>query len=142
MTDFLANFRTRQLLCQTLASLSQREEVAIETHNYVELIDVLERKDRVLGKLTEGQSLVDHWRNTRDSLPTTVREECEQLLHDCETTLLQEQTRTQHATERMNEQRRATIDSIRRTTSGEQAHQQYQSGTQAAGSSTRLDLVR
>lgn len=142
MTDFLANFRTRRLLCQTLQSLSEREATAIEAGQYEELIDVLERKDRVVERLNEGREAIATWRIERDSLAAEDRAECDTLLNECELSLRSIQQQMQNATQRLTERRRATADLIQRVAAGQHTHQEYHSESTATSPQFRLDLTR
>ena len=142
MIDFLANFRTRRLLCQTLVSLSEREELAVGSSDYDELIDVLERKDRVLTRLREGQDAIDAWRSNREALAAGERKACEALLAECEADLISVRQRTENASRRLTDRRSATIDLIRRVAAGQQTHREYHAEAELSTPPRRLDLTR
>lgn len=142
MNEFLANFRTRRILCETLLSLSDREDQAVEAGDYDTLTDLVARKDRVLNRLRDGQEFVDQWRQTRDQGSSAQRQECQDLLDYCEATLLAVQQRTQHATQRVVGQRQATIEQIQRVTAGQRVRSEYLNDIDADKPLRRLDLVR
>ena len=89
MTDFLRQFRTRRLLCGTLADFSARQAELAASGDDEALVDLLARKDRVLQRLTTegGSDVAAEWQTVRDYLDPDTRGECDRLLAECEAAL-------------------------------------------------------
>ena len=89
MTDFLRQFRTRRLLCGTLADFSSRQQSLAASGDDAALVDLLARKDRVLQRLAgeSGPELVAEWQSARDYLDPDTRAQCQALLDECEAAL-------------------------------------------------------
>lgn len=141
MIDFLAKFRTRRLLCQTLLDLTDRQQQKTDCGQLDEVIEILQRKDRVLTRLNEGQEAVKAWHAERSSLTADVRAECETLLAACEADLKQLHTATLKQSELMSASRDETRQKLERVTAGQATHNQYQSLQPGESISPRLNLT-
>ena len=86
MTDFLRQFRTRRLLCSTLADFTRRQQTLLAAGEDEALVELLGRKGRVLRRLAEsgGDAARAEWRSVRDFLDPDTRAECDRLLDECE----------------------------------------------------------
>lgn len=141
MTDFLAKFRTRRLLCQTLLDLTDRQQQKTDCGQLDEVIEILHRKDRVLSRLNEGEAAVKSWREERSSLTADVRAECETLLAACEADLKQLHATTLKQSELMSASRDETRQKLERVTAGQTTHNQYQSLQPGESISPRLNVT-
>lgn len=127
MNDFLASFRTRRLLCQTLLQLTDRQRDRVAAGDLDEVIEILERKSRVLNRLREGHTEVAAWQDTRDQLPAEHRHECETLLAECENDLQTLQTLTIEDQRDMAARRDETLQKLQQVTAASETHTAYQS---------------
>jgi hypothetical protein len=114
MSEFLRIFQTRRDYCQALLELSREQSDLIAADDYTQLLVLLGRKQRILGRMEElGQrqpQLWQHWRSERDQLDPAARAACDAVLADAEAILAElnqlEQTSTEHLAQRRDDTRR------------------------------------
>jgi hypothetical protein len=114
MSEFLRIFQTRRDYCQALLELSREQSELIATDDYTQLLVLLGRKQRVLGRMEElsrrQPQLWQRWKGERDQLDPPTRAACEASLADAEAILGElnrlEQTSTEHLARRRDETRR------------------------------------
>ena len=136
MSDFLRQFRSRRLLCQTLADFSARQRQLVEGGEDDALVDLMQRKDRVLTRLSE-ESNAEEWRGVRDFLDPDTRAECGRLLEECEAILAAVQRDDLDAAERLTARRDETKRQLESLSQSQSAAEGYQ----ASAPRQRLNLV-
>lgn len=136
MSDFLRQFRSRRLLCQTLADFSARQRELVDGSEDEALVDLLQRKDRVLTRLST-ESNADEWRAVREFLDPDTRAECERLLDECEAILAAVQKNDLDAAELMTARR----DETKRQLASLSENRPAAEGYDAAPSRPRLNLT-
>jgi hypothetical protein len=101
VSDFniLDVLKDRREHCRELLKLTRQQQTYIETNNFVALLQVLGRKQRILGSMDDITSgipnLKQAWRLQRASLDHALREECEHVMAETEaifTELLEEES--------------------------------------------------
>lgn len=84
--NLLNMLTTRRALCEELLDLSARQRRLIAEDDYPRLLEVLARKQRLLGRLDAAEpshtTLKEQWLSLRDTLDPDVRRDCEQILND------------------------------------------------------------
>jgi len=142
-SDILDYLQRRREFCRTLLELSGRQRHFIAEGNYAELLSVVARKQRVLGRLealkeSQPESL-RHWKQQRDHLEPALRKRCESLLKDIEDILKELLTEEQFCTETLTRRRDATQQQLEEISNGRSAHRAYGKET-SAGSQQFLDI--
>lgn len=139
-TDFLATFRERRDSFAELLDLSQEQLQLIESDDYAQLLAILGRKQRILGRLEEihrlHPRLAAEWKQYRDRLAPAARAECDRCLAETERLLEQLMTQEREGTDRIAERRQQTRTELQSVTEGARAHQAY--GQTHARSTNRL----
>ena len=129
-TDYLAAFQKRHEYCRVLLELSCEQKTCIEQTNTTELLEVLNRKQRILDeyqKLRDDQpQLAEHWKSVRDSFSPQTRTVCDSFLEETESMFYQLLDNEKHCTEELTEQKTNTEAQLRRVTAGAAAHHSYQ----------------
>lgn len=129
MPDFLAAFRARRECCRALLSLSAEQASLIATDDFSALLSLLEHKQHLLETLLESHAphneLRHAWQTSRDHLPASVRQECEQTLAETESLLRQLLEHEQTATELLTARRNATEQALQAVRAGQAAHTAY-----------------
>jgi hypothetical protein len=112
--EILSVLKERREYCRELLKLSRAQRRLIDLDNYAALLDVLGRKQRILGSLDSlsrrNPDFKQVWRNERDGIAPELREECEHVLAETEALfgeLLEEETdSTEHLTRRRDDTRK------------------------------------
>jgi len=110
----LATLTTRRELCGELIELSARQRHLIAEDDYPGLLDILARKQRLLGRLDAVEpshtALKEQWLSLRESLDPDARRDCEQILSDLDEMfrrlLDEERSGISELTDRRNETQR------------------------------------
>ncbi len=127
--DILEHLQTRHEYCRALLELSQRQRGHIAHRDFSDLIDVLSRKQRILGRLDslkyQQSAVVEEWNRQRDRLTSTVRDRCESLLRETETLfvqLLKEEECCTVALQQSRDEVRRQLDEL---SNSQEAHRAY-----------------
>lgn len=127
--EILEVLKERRDHCRELLKLSRAQRRLIDLDNYGALLDVLGRKQRILGTLDaltrRHPGLKDAWRKERGALDSGLREECEHLLAETEALfaeLLEEET---GSTEHLTLRRDATRKQLQAVSQGPHVHAAY-----------------
>jgi hypothetical protein len=142
-TEFLRVFRLRREYCRSLVELSQKQMKCIAEDNYTDLLDLLGRKQRLLGSLSElGNTRSDlwtHWKEHRDNLDNQTRQECESVLEETEHTLAELIETESASTEQLVDRRNDTQRKLQTIAQATQVHDAYQEA-HSIPTHHRLDL--
>ena len=112
--NILDVLKDRREHCRELLKLSRVQRRLIDDDNFAGLLDVLGRKQRILGSLDAlagpGPNLKQAWHAERESMDESLREECEHVLAETEAIfveLLQEESEsTEYLTRRRDSTQR------------------------------------
>lgn len=89
--EFLKTIQARREHCQNLLDLSRQQQGLITENDYTQLLVVLGKKQRILGRMDELKprhvDFVKLWHEQRDTLDSAVREKCEIILAEIESIL-------------------------------------------------------
>lgn len=129
MIDYPKLFSVRLEYSKALLKLSFQQQDLINQDDYSGLLDVLGKKQRLLGQLDQYKKqlpmLWEKWKRDRDQLSAEKREACEQILSESESVLAQllqnEDTSTQHMVVR----RDRTKQQIQSLNQGERVGEAY-----------------
>lgn len=142
-TDILGHLRTRREYCRALLELSREQRGLIDRRSFTELLSVIARKQRVLGRLDalkQGRpAIVTEWKSRRDELSADLRGECEALLQETESLLADLLQEEQSCTDELARCRDDTCRQLAELASGHQAHRAYGHGA-PAGTHRYLDV--
>ncbi|MFQ5734525.1 MAG: flagellar export chaperone FlgN, partial [Planctomycetaceae bacterium] len=123
------HLRTRREYCRALLDLSRRQRAFIAESNYSELMSVIGRKQRVLGRLDalkqQDPALVANWKSRRAELSAAARNRCEELLHETESILANLIAEEKTCTDELTRRRDETSRQLAETSSGRRAHRAY-----------------
>ena len=86
--NILDVLKDRRAHCRELLKLSRVQRKYIESDNFIGLLQVLGKKQRILGSMdaltTRGANLKQAWRAERASMDECLREECEHVMAETE----------------------------------------------------------
>lgn len=127
--EILEHLRQRREFCQTLLDLSRRQRRLIADGELAGLLDVIGRKQKILGRLdaakkSQPQVLAD-WNNRRDELDAATRGECESLLKAIEAALAELLAEEQNCTDQLTRRRDETRRQLAEISSRRQVHGAY-----------------
>jgi len=113
LIDYPKLFAVRLEYSRALLKLSLQQQELIQQDDYTSLLDVLGKKQRLLGQLDQYTrqlpQLWEKWQADRDSLSAEQRERCEAILQESEAVLAEllqnEDTSTQSMVQRRDETR-------------------------------------
>ena len=136
MTAAIAeHLRTRREYCRVLLDLSRRQQALIAERDFTELMAVIGRKQRVLGRLDalkqQHPTLVADWKAQRDQLPKPLRKLCDELLQETEGILAELIAEEKSCTDELSRQRDETARQLAETADGQTAHRAYGTGEPA-----------
>ena len=127
--EILEILKERREHCRELLKLSRVQRRLIDLDNYAGLLDVLGRKQRILGSLDvlsrRHPELKEAWQANRATFDAGLREECEHVLAETEALfaeLLEEET---GSTEHLTRRRDATRKQLEAVSQGPQVHAAY-----------------
>lgn len=128
-SNVLEHLAKRRDYCRGLLDLSRRQREFIADGNYTELLEVVSRKQRLLGRLDalkqEQPEVVTNWNHRRHDLPEDIRGGCETLLKDIGETLRVLLEEEQFCTDRLTERRDDTRRQLSEITNGRSANNAY-----------------
>lgn len=128
--EFFEVFRARCRYSRTLLELSHRQKELIDRGDYSRLLQVLGRKQRVLGQLDElgkqHPDLARQWQEQRETFETDTRKQCDELLAETERVLAELLEEEKTCTQQLTERRDATQRELQSVSEGAVAHDAYQ----------------
>jgi flagellar biosynthesis/type III secretory pathway chaperone len=141
-TEILEHLRARREYCQALLELSREQRGLIAGRSYSELLTVIARKQRVLGRLDlhkqQRPAVVGEWKSRRAELPADLRASCETLLRETESLLAELLEEEQFCTSELARCRDETCRQLTELADGHHAHRAY--GGAAATTHRYLDV--
>lgn len=127
--DYVAMFGERRKCFAALLELSRRQSGLVETDDYTELLNVLGKKQQIIGHLEEVGSRRPHlwqeWRRDRDRLPKAARQACEISLAESESLLAELMEHERVSTETLARRRDETRRELQSVTSGVRVNHEY-----------------
>lgn len=130
--EILQHLHTRREYCRALLNLSRRQRNFIARGNYTELLSVVARKQRVLGRLDalrqSRPNLLPQWQQVRETIPPGLRDDGDSALRETETLLAELLAEEQFCTEQLQQRREATRRQLAEVSDGRLAHQAYGTG--------------
>ncbi|QDV50191.1 hypothetical protein Enr17x_22290 [Gimesia fumaroli] len=129
MIDYHKLFSVRLDYSKALLNLSYQQQDLIDQDDYSGLLDVLGKKQRLLGQLDQYKkqlpALWEKWKTDRDQLPAETRESCEQVLYESETVLAKLLENEDTSTRCMVDRRDRTKQQIQSLNQGEKVGEAY-----------------
>ncbi len=129
LDDFVSVLEARRSHCQSLLDLSRRQIELIERDDFVQLLEILGSKQRLLGRLDEiGRShphLRRQWHSLRKTIDPEIRDECEHLMAEIESLLAETMQEERSSTDLLTQHRNRTQEQLRSVSSGSQVHAAY-----------------
>ncbi|HAH48930.1 MAG TPA: hypothetical protein DCM07_29635 [Planctomycetaceae bacterium] len=129
MIDYPKLFAVRLEYSRALLTLSLQQQELIKEDDYSSLLDVLGKKQRLLGQLDQYTKqlprLWEQWQQDRDLLPDGQRAACEQILSDSEAVLAQLLKNEDTSTQSMVDRRDRTKQQIQSLNQGAKVGEAY-----------------
>ncbi|HCO25528.1 MAG: hypothetical protein CME31_02365 [Gimesia sp.] len=129
MIDYPKLFAVRLEYSRALLTLSLQQQELIKDDDYSSLLDVLGKKQRLLGQLDQYTKqlprLWEQWQQDRDQLPPEQRATCEQILSDSEAVLAQLLKNEDTSTQSMVDRRDRTKQQIQSLNQGAKVGEAY-----------------
>jgi hypothetical protein len=134
MSGFQASFfielmGKRSEYCATLLELSLQQDKYIEADNYTALVEVLGKKQQVLGKMDamnkEHPSLKQDWLDQRDTVVAEDRVRCDKVLSEIESILEKLMQHEEEATENLMKRRDETQQKLNDISKGVKVNEVY-----------------
>ena len=145
ISKILQIMKTRRQHCHSLLRLSKQQRELIDTVDYSQLLTVLGKKQRILGRLDELTSrhpdFGSQWQTQRDSLDSKIRKEGELILSDIEKILSDLLELEQESTTVLSLRRDETKRQLETLSQGTQTHKAYRDNL-APVTSRHLDIDR
>tara|TARA_R110002095_G_scaffold202889_2_gene184629 strand:+ start:1433 stop:1885 length:453 start_codon:yes stop_codon:yes gene_type:complete len=127
--DYHKLFSVRLEYSRALLKLSIQQQELIDQEDYSGLLDVLGKKQRLLGQLDQYTrqlpKLWEHWKCERDQLSAEQRESCEEILQESEAVLSRLLTNEDTSTQCMVDRRDRTKHQIQSLNQGERVGEAY-----------------
>jgi len=141
--DFPRIFKTRRAYCRSLLDLSREQFELVENSEYARLLELLGRKQRLLGRLDElhqtEQDLWGQWKEARNGLEPSVRHQCEQLLRESENLLAEVLIQEKAGTDALSERRNGTQRQLLAISRGTKVSEAYRDNL-APATNRHLDI--
>ena len=145
ISNILQIMKTRRQHCHSLLTLSKQQRELIDTDDYSQLLTVLGKKQRILGRLDELSSRHPNfgrqWQSQRDSLDSKTRKEGECVLSEIEAILSELLELEKESTTVLSHRRDETKRQLETLSQGTQTHEAYRD-TLAPVTSRHLDIDR
>jgi hypothetical protein len=145
ISNILQIMKTRWQHCRSLLTLSKQQRELIETDDYTQLLTVLGKKQRILGRLDELTSRHPNfgrqWQTHRDSLDSKIRKEGECVLSEIEAILSELLELEKESTNVLSHRRDETKRQLETLSQGTQTHAAYRDSL-APVTSRHLDTDR
>lgn len=131
-TDFSGVFELRRDYCRALLDLSNEQRKFIAADDFTELLAVLGKKQRILGRIDEltrqRPNLWRNWKSQRDEMAPEIREQCDHLLAETEALLADLLAEEQRSTEELTDRRDETQTQLQEISRGTRVHEAYRDG--------------
>ena len=145
ISNILQIMKTRRQHCRSLLTLSKQQRELIDTDDYSQLLSVLGKKQRILGRLEELTSRHPNfgrqWQTQRDSLDSNIRKEGECVLSEIEAILSELLELENESTTVLSHRRDETKRQLETLSQGTQTHEAYRDNL-APVTSRHLDIDR
>ena len=143
--DPLEIFKTRREYCRSLLQMSQEQLGLVENNDYTQLLELLGRKQRLLGRLHElsgtHADVWTHWSELRGTIAPELRKECECVLEESEQLLAEVLDHEKAGTTILTEHRDATQRQLETVSQGVEVHEAYRDNV-VQTTHRRLDVNR
>ncbi|MFH1301105.1 MAG: hypothetical protein ABIK07_08585 [Planctomycetota bacterium] len=127
--DYPKLFSVRLEYSRALLRLSIQQQDLIDQEDYSGLLDVLGKKQRLLGQLDQYTrqlpTLWEHWKSDRVGLSAEQRETCEEILNESEAVLSRLLKNEDTSTQSMVDRRDRTKQQIQSLNQGERVGEAY-----------------
>lgn len=127
--DYHKLFSVRLDYAKALLALSLQQQELIDQDDYTGLLDVLGKKQRLLGQLDQYKkqlpALWEKWKTDREQMDQAQREACEQVLSESEAVLAQLLQNEDNSTQCMIDRRDQTAQQIQSLNQGERVGEAY-----------------
>jgi len=127
--DYLKLFSVRLEYSKALLKLSIQQQALIDQDDYSGLLDVLGKKQRLLGQLDQYTKqlpkLWERWKGERDLLSFEQRESCEEILSESEAVLSTLLENEDTSTKSMVDRRDRTKQQVQSLNQGEKVGEAY-----------------
>jgi len=141
--DFLNVLKNRREYCRELLELSRGQAALVETDDLTELLTVLGKKQRVLGKLDELSkqfpNLARQWQNRRQTADPVLKGECEHVLAEMEAIVAELLEEEAISTKRLIKRRDETHQELQAISTGSEVHAAYRDSL-APATNRHLDV--
>jgi hypothetical protein len=143
VSDYLDIFKSRRDCCRELLELSRRQRPLIDGDDYQQLLEVLGRKQRLLGCLDEihkqHPDLRKNWREQKHGIDSLVREDCDHILAETEALLADLLQEERDSTDQLSQRRDRTQRALQAISDGGRVHDAYRTSL-APATHRHLDL--
>ena len=127
--DFLDTFTARREQCRALLELSRQQHELISNNDYDKLLVVLGQKQRILGRLDEMKTRHDdfvvQWKLHRGALDPETRDDCDHILAETETILVELIGEENDSTKQIVRRRDAAHSQLRLLGEGQRVNHAY-----------------
>jgi hypothetical protein len=127
--DLLKFFIHRLAYARALWQLYQEQQQAIDQNNMDVLMETLMHKQGVMQAMGDLQQnhpdWVEVWKETRDTLPANVREQCEELFQETEKLIAQLLVMEQAGIEELTRRREEILTQLHEVSTFADAHHAY-----------------
>lgn len=141
--ELIQHLNQRREHCRALLELSRRQHATISNGDYDELIELVERKQRVLMRLDDLKKAqpagLHDWNTHRGSLPGPVRESCDAVLQQTEQILTELLAEEENCARQLMQRRDETRRQLDHMAQGRLLHGAY-GNTPVAPSHRFLDV--
>jgi anion-transporting ArsA/GET3 family ATPase len=141
--DFLSVLTNRRDYCRELLELSRGQSALVQTDDLTELLTVLGKKQRVLGKLDELSKqypdLARQWQSQRETADPVLKEECEHVLAEMEAIVAELLEEEATSTKCLIKRRDATRQELQAISTGSEVHAAYRDSL-APATNRHLDI--
>lgn len=129
LEDFNTIFSARRDYCQEVLKLSKQQSSLIEQSDYSALLQLLGKKQRILGELDHLNerfpNLKADWKASRNTFDSAERSDCEHVLAEIEALLQELIQEEQSSTDTLIEKRDHTKQELETISQGTQVHSAY-----------------
>jgi len=131
-SELLNTLKKRRAHCAELLDLSGKQAELVESSDYTQLLEVLGRKQRVLGRLDELKQrqpdLAEQWRVARNTAPQEWCDDGEHVIAETEAILAELIEQETQSTERLTRRRDSAQKDLQAISNGSRAHEAYRDG--------------
>ena len=143
VSEYLDLFTARRDCCRELLELSRKQQPLIEQDDYRRLLEVLGRKQRLLGSLDDihkkHPDLKDSWKSRKPAIDPALRDDCDHLLAETEAILAEILEEERNSTNFLTDRRDRTQRQLEKISSGGRVHDAYRTSL-APATHRHLDI--